>query len=685
LKYIFSILTCLFLSLLLLNAQGVEIPASLSQPNDTIFQPNDTVFQPNDTIKIPEYTPVSAIDTTKRITYWRITKRTGEIISGNPDTTLTDYVNRLHADGMSISMAYPGNFGLPMESRIYFDRPDRTNFMFADHYYNYAFTPEKHNFINTKIPYSNFTYHSGGSRESKEERLLGLLSLNFGKELNVGFNIDYVYSRGPYMSQSAKRTDWNFFSSYISDRHRLHLTITPTSYTNGENGGITDDRYITDPLSVTNTKIEPKAIPVNLQRADGSQHTWNRQKGTEYYLNYHYNLGFERDTDRKDEDGEIIREFIPVSSIIYTFNYINKNRLFNGTDSATIDKFYNNIDHWNTGLAPNDSTSYWEMSNTLGISMREGFSQWAKFDLTAFLTYDRRNYTMTTLSNGDIFDRKTTLNSIYIGGEMAKRSGKFLRYEAQGRFGIVGENLGDVDMTGKIETRIPLLKDTATVSGRISVKNLSPTFYENNFHSKYLWWDKDLSKVNKIRFGGTIDFPQTKTSISVDVENVTNYIYFDNTGVKQEPASVQIMAATLNQKMKLGALHWDNQLAYQTSSNQDVITLPDLSLYSNLYLQFIVSKVLTVQLGGNAHYFTEYYSPTYEPVTQQFRVQKELKVGNYPIISGYVNCHLKYTRFFVEFYNLSASFIDPPEYFSMPHYPLNPQVFRFGLSWDFNN
>jgi hypothetical protein len=325
------------------------------------------------------------------------------------------------------------------------------------------------------------------------------------------------------------------------------------------------------------------------------------------------------------------------------------------------------------------------MHHIFGLSMREGFSKWAKFDLTALLSYERRAYTF--MPDAITHKRSATQNAIYIGGEISKRTGKILRYEADGRFGIAGENIGDVDITGKIETRIPLLKDTASISGRASIKNLSPTFYEKNFHSKYFWWDNmNFNKVNKIRFGGTIDFPQTKTGIGIDIENITNYIYFDNTGyVNQESSSIQILAATLVQNMRFGAIHWDNRLVYQTSSNRDIIPLPDLSVYSNLYLQFLVSKVLTIQIGGNVHYFSEYYSPVYEPITQQFRLQANTKVGNYPIISGYVNCHLKYTRFFIEFYNLSASFINPPNYFSMPNYPLNPQIFKLGLSWDFND
>ncbi|GHT15866.1 hypothetical protein FACS189426_23690 [Bacteroidia bacterium] len=72
--------------------------------------------------------PVSAIDTTQTINYWRITERTGEIFPVLPDTFLTDYFNRTNVEGQGISVAYLGNLGLPSESRLFFDRNDRSEF-----------------------------------------------------------------------------------------------------------------------------------------------------------------------------------------------------------------------------------------------------------------------------------------------------------------------------------------------------------------------------------------------------------------------------------------------------------------------------------------------------------------------------------------------------------------------------
>ena len=622
------------------------------------------------------------IDSTKQMYYWRITPITGEIVAGQPDTAVTNFFNRSVADGYSIAMGHLANLGLPVQSHIHFDRPDRSNFMFSDPYYIYTKAPDRFNFISTKIPFSNLTYQSAGSRVTKEERMLGALSLNVGKKLNVGLDLDYLYARGYYQSQSAKHLDWAVYSSYITDRSQLHVLINPFDYTNMENGGIINDYDIIDPESSKATSpdrpLKSNEMPVKYIN------TWNRFKGTHYFLNYHYYLGFERDTGKKDEEGEEIRQFVPVSSIIYTFDYEEKKRRFNSRDSIGVDSVYYQRDMLSRNQAVNDSTSYWNLSNTFGLSLREGFSSWAKFDLTVFVKQDFRNYTlMDTIS----VNKEWRQSSTYIGGELAKRGGKILRYNAEALFGVLGDNLGDMILAGMVETRIPVFKDTASLIGRAHVKNIEPAFYEKHFRGKYFWWDhEEFSKIKKVYIGGELNIPHTKTNIKAGVENLTNYIYFDRMGdVQQYTGNIQILGITWEQNMRLGILHWDNQAVYQTSSNQELLPVPDFCIHSNLYIDFLVAKVLRIQMGGNMHYFTKYYASTYDPATQQFRLQNELKVGDYPLITGYVNCHLKYTRFFVEFYNISASFIPKPEYFSLPHYPYNPQIFKFGLSWNFYN
>jgi len=669
----------------------IVVQDSISVPSDSLHLSTDSTLQRNRS-GIFASTAVT-IDTAKRFNYWRITERTGEIYPAIPDTLLTDYFNRTNPEGLGVSVAYLGNLGLPFESRIFFEREDRSDFLFSDHLKAYLKQPDKFNFMNTKIPYSNVAYQSAGSNINKEERLQVLLALNIGKKLNIGANVDYLYARGYYNSQAAKHTEWVFFGNYLSDRHQVHLFINPASaYTNAENGGLQDDNYVVHPELVSSRNTQAKNFPTQFEN------TWNNLKGNHYYVNYRYNLGFERGTQQEDEEGNEIKQFIPVSSIIYTFDYTDKKRSFYSNDSSSLNQYYSYADYLNPNRikqSPSDSTSYHSVKNTFGLSLREGFSQWAKFDLTAYITHDIRQFTLMDtipVTPGDSLNfnpRTANHYSTFIGGELAKRNGKILRYNAQGSLGVIGYNLGDFNLSGSIETRIPFLKDTASISATGYIKNLSPTFYENHYNSQYFRWDKDFSKIRKVYIGGVITVPQTLSEVSLGVENISNYIYFDETGYpEQYGGNIQVLALTLRQNFKLGALHWDNQVAYQTSSNQDILPLPILSAYSSLFFQFAIAKVLTIQMGANAHYWTRYYSPTYEPAIQQFRLQKDdakIKVGEYPLISGFLNCHLKQTRFFLQYYNLSALFITPPEYFSIPHYPVDPPVLKLGLSIDFFN
>ena len=672
---------------------------SISIPSELITVSVDTFPQKNDSVpkKVNPgiYAPVtSAIDTTQRINYWHITERTGEIIPVLPDTFLTDYFHRTNVEGLGTSIAYLGNLGLPLESRVFFERDDRSDFMFSDPLRLYLKQPDQFNFVNTKIPYSNVSYQSAGSSQRKEERFQTFLALNFSKKLNVGVSIDYLYARGFYNAQSAKHTDWVIFGNYLSDRHQVHLFINPASaHTNEENGGLQDDNYVTHPDFVGGRNAQTQNFPTNIEN------TWNRVEGNRYYLNYRYNLGLERETDQEDAEGNKIKQFIPVSTVIYTFDYTDNKRKFYSQDSMSLNQYYQYADFLNPNRIkgfPSDSTSYRSIKNTFGLSLREGFSSWAKFDLTAYIMHDIRQFTMMDtipVIAGDsvvgYYPYTANHYSTYIGGELAKRSGKILRYNAQGNLCVVGYNLGDFLLSGNIETRIPFLNDTASVSATGYIKNLSPTFYENHYYSQYFRWDNNFGKIKKVYLGGQIVIPHTKSEISLGVENITNYIYFDGTGYPgQYGGNIQVLAATLRQNFKVGAFRWENQAVYQSSSNQNILPLPTLCAYSSLFFQFVIAKVLTIQMGANANYWTSYYSPTYEPATQQFKLQSDetkIKVGNYPLISGYLNCHLKQTRFFLQYYNLGAMFISPPEYFSIPHYPVNPPILRLGLSVDFIN
>ena len=444
-------------------------------------------------------------------------------------------------------------------------------------------------------------------------------------------------------------------------------------------------------------QIVPKDYPVKYTDV------FNRIQGKEFFLTHRYNLGFMRTLDETDEEGYAKEVFVPVSSIIHTFQYEDMNRQFTAPNSTGIDTLYNQGLPLNYDENLNDLYYYWQMKNTFALSVREGFQNWVKFGLTAFIDFEKRRYQMQDGKRDYTQEGNSNLNSFsppfiqganiatydefstFIGAELYKRQGQLLTYNARGELCVIGDDVGEFRANGELQTSFKLFKKDAYIKANAYIKNTTPAFFQRHYHSRYFWWDKDFNNIQQFYAGGEINLASTETRISAGVESIQNYVYFGKNGEPgQHDSNIQVITARLKQDFHFRALGWENELAYQISSDQSVLPLPDLSVYTNLYLKFKLAKVLSVQIGADMHYNTAYYAPYYEAATQQFQVQDKVKVGNYPLINAYVNFHLKQARFFVTAYNLSSKFV-APNYFSLAHYPLNPMVLKMGVAVRFNN
>lgn len=615
---------------------------------------------------------------------WTIDEKLGNIKKMPLDTVPHLFQNSNLTDGLDGSYNILGNLGSPRYSRIFFERPDYSQFLFLDPYSFFYVLPQDFKFTNTKSPYTNLTYYKAGGKQDGEERFKAYFSVNVNKKLAFGFNIDYLYGRGFYANQSTSFFNGAFFGSYISDKYDAHLIFSANNLKMAENGGIENDNYILNPLAMSEGKksYSSKEIPTILSD------TWNHNKDMYIFFTHRYNLGFSRDREPVNANDTLnLKEFIPVTSFIHTVNIQKTKRNFISYKEAP--KGY----YQNTYFSPDstdDATKRLSVKNTIGISLREGFSKWAKAGLTAFMTYEHRNYSMvdTLTESGKRYDRTYKENLISVGGELAKREGKFLHYNATGEIWLIGEDVGQFDVRGNMDLNFHLWKDTVQLAARAYVKNTNPAFYFRHFHSNHFWWNNDdLSKEFKTRIEGELSVKRWKTRLRAGVENIKNYTFFNSSGLPQQfSENIQIFSATLNQDFKLGVFHLDNEVTYQKSSNNSVIPLPELSLYHNFYIRTkLAKKVLTVELGADMRYFTKYYAQNYSPALGQFYLQnaeKAVEIGGYPVINAYLNLHLKRTRFFVMMSHVNQG-MGNSNSFLAPHYPINPRILKLGLSWNF--
>jgi hypothetical protein len=270
-----------------------------------------------------------------------------------------------------------------------------------------------------------------------------------------------------------------------------------------------------------------------------------------------------------------------------------------------------------------------------------------------------------------------------VGGILSKERGRRFRYSLSGELSLVGYKAGEFKLDGKIGGFFKLWKDSISLVANGFVRSDKPSYFLQHYDSNHFRWDNNFANTYRTHVGGTFSIPTRSFSLNVSVENVTQQIYFDTIALpKQYSGNIQILSANLKKDFHVGKFALENNIVFQVSSQPDILPLPRFTFYENLYYHDLWFKVLTIQLGANVRYHTEYYAPTYMPATGQFYSQTKTKIGNYPVVTAYLNMHLKRTRFFVEYYHINQMFMNG-SYFSMPNYPIDEANIKLGVSWNF--
>ena len=699
-----SIIISLLCCILSINAQNTISNRYGTSASGRSLGTHDRNGNPIDTTAVTDASTIPV-----GLYQWKVTRRLGNIIPITVDTLHAGFQNTNDPAGPTGQYNYLGNLGSPRMSRIFFDRKEESQFFFTDLYDQSVLRPEDVTFTNTLSPFTNLTYYKSFNSRNSEERFKSYFAINANKKLGFGFYIDYIYGRGMYNNQSTALFNGGLFASYRGDKYDLHFIFNNDNLKMRENGGITDDRYITDPLEMAEGKKQYAStdIPTVLNKI------WNHNTSYHGFLTHRYNLGFYKNkVDSLANDSiktlpdsiDIEKEFVPVTSFIHTLELDLNGRKYITQDDAQNRQYFEHTYFGNDSIDQNRRTS---VRNTFGISLREGFNKWAKAGLTAFLTHEYRDFTLPDTT--DVPDQRIIKhykeNVVYVGGELIKEQGRLLHYKVLGEFAVAGEDAGQFRVEGNGDLNLKLFGDSVRLDVNAYVKNLNPIFYYRNFHSKHYWWDNsDLSKIMRTRIEGKLTSKRLGTTLRAGVENIKNYTYLANTSVpitnsageitsfknnaavRQHSGNIQVFTAMLQQKLQFGIFHLDGEVAYQKSSEQSILPLPELSAYGNLYLQTaLVKNVLQVSLGADVRYFTKYNAPDYSPVIGQFYLQNpenQVAIGGHPMINVYANLHWKRTRIFLMMYNVNQN-SGNSRYFLAPHYPISPRILKLGISWNF--
>lgn len=401
----------------------------------------------------------------------------------------------------------------------------------------------------------------------------------------------------------------------------------------------------------------------------------------------------------KEDTSWLKDEYVPVTSFIHTADFTTYRRIYEAY--ATPENYYLDTYKVKERLAGDsiyDKTSNWNLRNTFAIALLEGFNKWIKAGAKVFATHTLSHYVLPDSVGTTSWNE----HSVAVGAQLSKTQGKSLHFNVTGDVAVVGYNVGEIKIDGGVDLNFPLLGDTMTLAASGFYHHVKPSFYFRHYQSRHLWWDSDdLSMIDHLRAQGVLNYAKTRTRFRFAFDEIKNYAYFassftnsDDNGrlynmaySRQASSPITVLTAEIAQDLAFGPLHWETTLTWQKSTNQDVLPLPAINAYTNLYLRFKIARVLNCDFGADARFFTKYAAPDYFPSLGQYTVQEnenKQKIGGYPVINAYFNFKLSRARFFVMMSHVNCG-SGNKEYFFTPNYPLNGRVFRFGISWDFAN
>lgn len=643
-----------------------------------------------------------------------------------PDTLTYGTHHRVAPEGRSLAVAYQGNAGGPWQSKLFFDRALRQpEFVYLDGLSGLLYSPEYVPFYDTRTPFTFVHYRKNFSDDVLEEVIDGTLSLNLGPKLNLGVATNYVGSEGYYESARAKSLSYRLQSSYRSDRYDLWAYIANNDHRQRENAGIANIDYLLNPdrYSSGRVRITSKDIPVQLP---GNLLT-NRLTAGHGFLSHRYKLGSYRTVQVVDTlaspakaggaatallggegsssvatgsaptDTAHLRTrdsvyFVPVGNIGHQIYYSRNRRhmvsrsqderwlTFFGEPTANIIETTDDDGNVHRSVLPDDEMEHSMISNTLSLSLMEGFRPWVKAGLTAYIRTENHWIRNPKSTGGHATDR---FFSTFVGAELARHEGRGLNFSLRGDLGLLGRDLGSLDLSGDIRTRFRLMSRDFGLRADARLTNLRAPYYLEHHHGTWGWWDRDLGFERRLELGARADLSSWGTWVEVRTASVQNHHYWLSDGtVGEHTPLVQVSMLRLGHRGRRGVLGWALEGAYQMSTDSEVITLPALAGRADLYLQFYIAGVLQVQLGVEGYWHSAYHAPYYLPTVMQFVQQREAMIGGKtPLLNAYANFRHKNTRFYVRMFNATEA-ITSTDRLSMYRYATNPMHLEAGIVVD---
>ncbi len=589
-----------------------------------------------------------------------------------------------------------GNLGLAQKSLL-FDPPKTIGFDVGLHALDiYQLKPQDINYYNARVPLTVLSLFTGGTTEQVFKILH---TQNVKPNWNVGFNLNFIGSRGYYSYQTLGQnvSDLNaaLFTWYSSKNKRYNLlaNVILNNLKSPETGSILNDSVFTSAKGSFDKPTEPP-------RLTASYENW---KSTGFYIKQFYYIG--RIDTLKKAPGEAnaatnnTNSVLPTQRVAYTFNYNVQKYEFLSND---VDTYHVFPDYYYAANRSRDSLTVTHIQNDFSYSfyLRGKATKLIKNELKLDLglTHDLYYYSQyvsdsTTNQTGvkiKQMDKRqnTSFQNITLKARLSYRFSDKAALEGNLNQIAAGRNFGDFIYDAK------LLLSGGNKAGRIIldgyVQSSSPGLVYTDWDSNHYIFHNSFKnqKTTSLSFNYIND--PLQLDLKAEYFLISDYLYFASPtgGIDASPQQlnndINLLKISLGKNLKWNNWHFDNYIVYEKTDYQSTLRVPSLYTYSSLYYNTFLFNVLHAAFGADVRFNTPYVAPSYAPGIGQFYNGANVTFSSYPVATLFLKATLQRTNIFV-MYDYADQGVFSKGYYTVNRYPQADHLLKFGVSWMFFN
>ena len=602
------------------------------------------------------------------------------------DTTLADWRIDYVFYRKGVGDMALGGLGQSSQPMNWFDRRQDKDFTFGRSYDAYTARLDNVPFYNAKRPYTNAMYLESGQKRYREEHFELVHSQNIDPSTSANISYKARSTMGQYDWQRTKNHALSLGVAHTGKRYSIHAAFIYNYISARENGGAVGKWAIAD------TTFEmPSGVPMRLASSK-AENTYRNIGG---FIKQAIAIPLQRVTEYDFSLADIPAVYIghQIEYNRWTKSYSDVRAQYtndrgdhdeNGGYISTTHDYY--TDWFINPSTTRDSISESILSNKLFVQVQPWDRNGIVSTIDGGVGVDLHTYSYLRLEDylaGRLTRDKRT--SWYIYGSTGGIIKRYADWGVDVKYYPSGYRGGDLSVGANITLRAFINERPLILSGRFRQELRTPGYWQQNLFSNHYAWFNSFGKESETRFDVNFSVPSIALEVGVWQGVLSNTIYYgSDSRPQQNSGTVSITSLYARKDFRIAGLQQDHRALVQNTSNERVLPVPIFSAFLSYYYEFwLVRNVLRVQIGVDGRFNTSYYAPGYNPALSVFYNQREVKVGNYPYLDVFISAKWKRMRILLKLQHLNQNLFGNGEYFQTALYPLNPRMFKLGLSWSF--